>query len=108
MVSIISREGRYGLFDLKPDQQELIDRMATLAREKFAPRAAEYDRTASFPAEDFVDLFHEGLLAPVVPTEYGGFGLGPYRGDIFTLWMMTKEIAKVDLSLARCWEGHVN
>jgi hypothetical protein len=31
--------------------------------------------------------------------------LGPYAGDVFTLWMMTKEIARVDLSLARCWKA---
>lgn len=79
-----------------------------MARDKFAPRAADYDRCAAFPAEDFEDLFHAGLIAPVVPREYGGLGLGPYRGDVFTLWMMTKEIAKADLSMARCWEGHVN
>jgi len=35
-------------------------------------------------------------------------GLGPYRGDVFTLWLITKELAKADLSLARCWEGHCN
>jgi alkylation response protein AidB-like acyl-CoA dehydrogenase len=79
-----------------------------LARERFAPRADHYDRTATFPAEDFDDLFREGLLAPVVPVEHGGLGLGPTRGDAFTLWMMTKELAKADLSLARCWEGHTN
>ena len=89
-------------------QHDLINRVSLLAREKFAERAAEYDRTATFPAEDFDDLFREGLLAPVVPREYGGYGLGPYSGDVFTLWMMTKEIARADLSLARCWEGHVN
>lgn len=94
--------------DLACDRQELVDRVRELAQEKFAPRAADYDRTATFPAEDFEDLFAAGLIAPVVPQEYGGLGLGPYRGDVFTLWMMTKEIAKVDLSLARCWEGHVN
>jgi alkylation response protein AidB-like acyl-CoA dehydrogenase len=43
-----------------------------------------------------------------VPVEHGGLGLGPYKGDVFTLWMLTKELAKADLSLARCWEGHVN
>ena len=79
-----------------------------MARDRFAPRAAVYDQAATFPAEDFDDLFHAGLIAPVVPREYGGLGLGPYRGDVFTLWMMTKEMAKADLSLARCWEGHVN
>ncbi len=95
-------------FDLEIAQRELIDRVSTLAREKFAPRASEYDRTARFPAEDFEDLFRAGLHAPAVPKEHGGLGLGPYRDDVFTLWMMTREIAKVDLSLARCWEGHVN
>jgi alkylation response protein AidB-like acyl-CoA dehydrogenase len=90
------------------DRQALVDRVRELAREKFARRAADYDQTATFPVEDFQDLFGAGLIAPVVPREYGGLGLGPYRGDVFTLWMMTKEIAKVDLSLARCWEGHVN
>jgi alkylation response protein AidB-like acyl-CoA dehydrogenase len=89
-------------------QQELIGRVRDLARVNFAPRAALYDRTVTFPAEDFNDLFRAGLLAAVIPTQYGGIGLGPYHGDVFTLWMMTKEIAKADLSLARCWEGHAN
>jgi alkylation response protein AidB-like acyl-CoA dehydrogenase len=94
--------------DLTCDRQALVDRVRELARERFAPRAADYDQTATFPAEDFEDLFRAGLIAPVVPEAHGGLGLGPYRGDVFTLWMMTKEIAKADLSLARCWEGHVN
>jgi alkylation response protein AidB-like acyl-CoA dehydrogenase len=94
--------------DLAPQQEEIIGRVALLAREKFAPRARHYDETATFPAEDFDDLFHAGLHAPAIPREFGGLGLGPYREDVFTLWMMTKEIAKADLSLARCWEGHVN
>jgi alkylation response protein AidB-like acyl-CoA dehydrogenase len=88
--------------------RELIARVAILARERFAPRAAHYDRTATFPLDDFDDLFAAGLHAPTIPREFGGLGLGPYRGDVFTLWMMTKEIAKADLSLARCWEGHAN
>jgi alkylation response protein AidB-like acyl-CoA dehydrogenase len=89
-------------------QRALVHRMAHIAREKLAARAAHYDRTATFPLEDFDDIFAEGLHAPTVPREYGGLGLGPYRGDVFTLWMMTKEVAKADLSLARCWEGHAN
>ena len=103
-----SKNDTYSLLELSDQQQELINRVGVLARENFAPRAAEYDRTATFPFEDFDDLFRSGLLAPVIPEEYGGLGLGPYKGDVFTLWMMTKEIARVDLSLARCWEGHVN
>jgi alkylation response protein AidB-like acyl-CoA dehydrogenase len=95
------------IFNLTLNKQTLIERISQLARDKFASRAAGYDRTASFPTEDFEDLFNAGLNAPAVPTEYGGLGLG-HGSDIFTLWMMTKELAKVDLSLARCWEGHAN
>jgi alkylation response protein AidB-like acyl-CoA dehydrogenase len=94
--------------ELKPDHQDLLAHLATLAREKFLPRADRYDRTATFPAEDFADLFRAGLHAAAVPREHGGLGLGPYREDVFTLWMITKELAKADLSLARCWEAHVN
>jgi len=108
MITTDSSNDTYSQLELTGEQQELINRVSVLARENFAPRAADYDRNATFPAEDFDDLFRARLHAPVVPKEYGGLGLGPYAGDVFTLWMMTKEIARVDLSLARCWEGHVN
>jgi alkylation response protein AidB-like acyl-CoA dehydrogenase len=108
MTTSAATNRTYDLLDLTLEQQEIINRVAVLARENFASRAAEYDRNATFPLEDFDDLFRAGLHAPVVPREHGGLGLGPYAGDVFTLWMMTKEIARADLSLARCWEGHVN
>src|SRR5262249_60550919 len=91
-----------------PSREGLIACSAELAAEKFAPGAAHYDEAGVFPAEDFDDLFQAGLIAPAVPVEYGGLGLGPRREDVFALWMMTKELARADLSLARCWEGHVN
>jgi alkylation response protein AidB-like acyl-CoA dehydrogenase len=91
-----------------PGRDDLPTRVRALARERFAPRAGRYDERAEFPAEDFADLFQAGLIAPTVPRAYGGLGLGPQCGDPYTLWMMTKELAKVDLSLARCWEGHAN
>src|SRR6185436_9755509 len=108
MVAVDPTKQIYRELELESDSRQLVNRIKGLAQEQFAQRAAHYDQTATFPAEDFDDLFRAGLLAPVVPREYGGLGLGPYRGDVFTLWMMTKEIAKADLSLARCWEGHVN
>src|ERR1044071_938605 len=93
---------------LNASQQELIACAHDLAQQQFASRAAAYDREAAFPAEDFADLYRSGLLGTAVPREFGGIGLGPYQGNVMTLWMMTKEFAKVDLSLARCWEGHCN
>lgn len=94
--------------ELNASQQELVTSVRELAQRRLAPRAAEYDRTAAFPKDDFNDLFRAGLLAAVVPPEFGGLGLGPYHGNVLTLWLVTKEIAKADLALARCWEGHVN
>jgi alkylation response protein AidB-like acyl-CoA dehydrogenase len=93
---------------LNSSQQELVDSAHDLAQQKFASRAASYDRDAAFPADDFADLHQAGLLSTAIPAEFGGFGLGPYQGSVMTLWLMTKEFAKVDLSLARCWEGHCN
>jgi alkylation response protein AidB-like acyl-CoA dehydrogenase len=94
--------------ELSPEARTAVDRVGGLARDRFAPRAGEYDRAAGFPEADFADLFEAGLLAPTVPEADGGLGLGPLHGDALGLWLMTKEIAKADLSLARCWEGHAN
>ncbi|MFH9983303.1 acyl-CoA dehydrogenase family protein [Streptomyces sp. NPDC017179] len=90
------------------DDQAVLATAAELATDKFAPRAVEYDREAVFPAEDFDDLFASGLLGATVPREYGGLGYGPQQRHTLPLWDMTTTLAKADLSLARCWEGHTN
>ncbi|MFF2412101.1 acyl-CoA dehydrogenase family protein [Streptomyces sp. NPDC058092] len=86
----------------------VLDAVAKLAADNFAPRAEEYDRRAAFPAEDFDDLFSGGFLAAPVPREHGGLGYGPQQRNTLPLWEMTTTLAKADLSLARCWEGHAN
>ncbi|MEE1812383.1 acyl-CoA dehydrogenase family protein [Streptomyces sp. BE133] len=86
----------------------VLDAVAKLAADNFAPRAEEYDRRAVFPAEDFDDLFSGGFLAAPVPREHGGLGYGPQQRNTVPLWEMTTTLAKADLSLARCWEGHAN
>jgi len=44
--------------------------------EGFAARAAEHDRDASFPFENFRELFEAGLLSLTVPAVHGGAGAG--------------------------------
>jgi alkylation response protein AidB-like acyl-CoA dehydrogenase len=85
-----------------------VTRAAELAERALAGRAADYDRSGAFPQADFDDLFAAGLTGATVPAEHGGLGLGPFRQQTYPLWMITKELAKADLSLARCWEGHTN
>jgi alkylation response protein AidB-like acyl-CoA dehydrogenase len=95
-------------FDLDPAHRTIIARAGALAADRFAPRAAEFDREAKFPTEDFVDMHEAGLLGAAIPLAWGGLGLQPHTSDPFAIWMVTKGLAKADLSLARCWEGHVN
>jgi alkylation response protein AidB-like acyl-CoA dehydrogenase len=68
------------MFPLPPltdAQSDLIGRMARLARERFAPRAARYDAESSFPYENYADLHRERLLALTVPKAYGGLEADP-------------------------------
>ena len=96
------------LAELSPAARDALDRARNLAEESFRPRADEYDRTAEFPRASFEALFRAGLLGATIPGDAGGLGLGTHRHQTFALWMMTKALAKADLSLARCWEGHTN
>jgi alkylation response protein AidB-like acyl-CoA dehydrogenase len=95
-------------FDLSPAHRAIIARATELAAARFASRAAEYDSEARFPAEDFTDLHQAGLLGAPIPLAWGGLGLEPHGEDPFALWMVTKGLARADLSMARCWEGHAN
>lgn len=98
---------------MEPEQRpeaidDLVARARELCRTRIAPRAAEQSREDQFPSEDFADLFAAGLCGAAVPRGYGGLGLGPACGRPLPLWLLTREIARVNLSLARCWEGHAN
>ncbi len=44
--------------------------------QEFRGRAAEYDRTGEFPAENYRRMREEGYLAAPVPSELGGLGAG--------------------------------
>jgi alkylation response protein AidB-like acyl-CoA dehydrogenase len=106
-VATIGMAGVMSVLDTDPKSEALLSRVREVAS-ACARRADHYDRAAQFPTGDFDDLFAAGLHAPTVPQDYGGLGIGPLRGDALTLWLMTKELAKADLSLGRCWEGHTN
>ena len=53
----------------------MIDEAKRLAP-RFAARAAEYDRSGSFPVDDFADLRDAGLFGLMVPERLGGAGAG--------------------------------
>ena len=90
------------------EQREALIASARNLTAKFAARAAEYDKNNRFPHEDFADLRAANLLATPVPEEHGGSGISMSNGDPLTQWRITSAVAAGDLSLGRCYEGHIN
>ncbi len=73
-----------------------------------AGRARQYDEENAFPTEDFADLQRAGLLSTSVPRQHGGHGISMSNGDPLSQWRITSAVAAGDLSLGRCYEGHIN
>ena len=59
-----------------PQRARLYRTRRSACAEGFAARAAEHDRTASFPFENFRELAEAGLLSLTVPAALGGAGAG--------------------------------
>jgi alkylation response protein AidB-like acyl-CoA dehydrogenase len=62
-------------FQLTAEQKQLQQRCRELAAD-FASRAAEHDRDATHPTENYQRLREEGFLELSVPQEWGGSGIG--------------------------------
>ena len=75
--------------ELSAKQKELLGIAADLGRSRFAPRAAQIDRDAVFPFENYADLRAAGLLRICVPEQYGGWG-----ADFATYVMTAAEIGR--------------
>jgi butyryl-CoA dehydrogenase len=61
-------------FQLTEEQLMIQSMVRDLAREQFAPKAMEYDRTKEFPRENIRKLSELGLMGMMVPPEYDGAG----------------------------------
>ncbi len=86
------------------DKQAALGQQAReLAAEKFAPRAAGYDREASFPTENYADLAEAGLLGICIPEGEGGLG-----ADLKTYMMTAAEIGRFCGATALTFNMHVS
>lgn len=77
---------------LNAQQLELQERAATLAREKFAPLAAEVDRTEAYPWESVSLLAEAGFMGMTIPTAYGGKGMS-YLDAVLVIEQMAAACA---------------
>src|SRR3954469_23270233 len=83
-------------------QRSLLSLAHELGRTKFAPRAAQWDREASFPFANYNDLRASGLLSICVPKSSGGLG-----ADYATYMMVAAEIGRFCGATALTWNMHV-
>ena len=61
-------------FDLTVTERMILDLTRDFAEREVAPRAAEIDRTAEFPADLVAKMGQLGLMGIPFPPEYGGAG----------------------------------
>ena len=61
-----------GRITLNDEERMLLDSVRALARDRIAPRAEHFDRTAEFPWEHVRAINELGLNAMFVPEAYGG------------------------------------
>ena len=91
-----------GFFPLTGKQQEWVARAGELAQRELAPRAAETDRTGTFPSEGLEALKREGFWKLRVSREHGGL-----EEDLLTTVLVTEALAKRCASTALCYKMHL-
>ncbi|MEM7803034.1 MAG: acyl-CoA dehydrogenase family protein [Chloroflexota bacterium] len=90
-------------YKLSDKQIYLTDLARQVGQESLAPRAAQYDREASFPIENYRDMFNAGLMGICIPEQHGGHG-----ADILTYAMTAAELGRYCGATALTWNMHVS
>src|SRR6266436_1329062 len=83
---------------LSPEERQIVHSVKSLARDRIAPHAEDYDRTAEFPWGNIRAINALGLNAIFVPEAYGGAGLS-YAAYLACV----REISKACASTGIIW-----
>jgi alkylation response protein AidB-like acyl-CoA dehydrogenase len=89
-------------FRLTAEEAALAERARRFGAEVLAPRAARWDREASFPVDNYRDMHGNGLLAVCVPKQDGGLGAG-FRAYC----LAAAELGRFCGATALTWNMHV-
>ena len=76
--------------NLSPEQLRLRATARELAESNFADKAAEIDRTETYPFDNVAALKAAGFMGYTIPTRYGGRG-----GSFFEAALIIEEMARV-------------
>lgn len=82
-------------------QQQIQEMVRDFAEKNIRPKMMEWDESQEFPVEVFRKLGELGLMGVLIPTEYGGSGLG-----YFEYITVVSEIAKVCGSIGLSVAAH--
>lgn len=88
-------------FELNDEQRELQRTVREFATREIAPHVMEWDEGQLWPGEVLRQLGTMGLLGVLVPTEYGGSGLG-----YIEYALAIAELARVDGSIGLIVAAH--
>lgn len=89
MPRVTGSTAAHGTVRLTEEQALLRDAVRVLASERIAPRAAEIDRAAEFPADVRELLAAHDIFAIPFAAEHGGLG-----ADLLTLCLAVEEISR--------------
>ncbi|MCL6580220.1 MAG: acyl-CoA dehydrogenase [Firmicutes bacterium] len=89
------------LFAPSDEHETLRHRIRELAEKHFKPRAAAYDESGEFPAENLRLLREGGFIGMNLPEEYGGAGM-----DMLAHAICVEEIARCCATTAVIFEVH--
>ncbi|MBL4877524.1 MAG: isovaleryl-CoA dehydrogenase [Hyphomonas sp.] len=90
-------------FDLGETADMTRETVASFAQNEIAPRAAEIDRTDTFPRDLLPKMGELGLLGITVEEEWGGTGLG-YLEHVVAM----EEISRASASVGLSYGAHSN
>ncbi|MFH1676099.1 MAG: acyl-CoA dehydrogenase family protein, partial [bacterium] len=78
-------------FSLSPEQLQIRDIAHKIAKDIIIPNAERYDLNRDIPWEAIKALGEVGMMAPIIPEEYGGPGL-----DYLTYALIGEQISWAD------------
>ncbi|MBI4962216.1 MAG: acyl-CoA dehydrogenase family protein [Desulfomonile tiedjei] len=83
------------MFALSDEQKMILDTVRRIAEKEIKPRAAELDETGGFPDHALNVFAENGLLNPLLPSQYGGV-----ETSFLTFSMILEQISRVCASTA--------